>query len=195
MYSDHQAELMTERASAAQAEALAKAKQVELEAQLTRSRRTDDKLAKGQTDAEKRRSSPTPPSAARRSRARGRRTPIGRQRQVGRQGPAPVRKYAGKKDVSDNPLEGLRPRRASPAPPPVSPANALRLGRALVFRHACPREACDTNASDDGRGPSCTEQNRTRLLALLTKLSYEQREVTLASARRALLRRLQADRC
>jgi hypothetical protein len=108
MYSDHQTEIAAERANSARLEAEAKAKQVELEARLASLQKdTDAKLAKAQTEAER---SQIRLDAARQRAdiANARTSSHGHSAAKAEDKPTPgVRRVVGKKDVSDNPLEGL----------------------------------------------------------------------------------------
>jgi hypothetical protein len=107
MYSDHQAELATERANSARLEEASRAKQAELEAKFAALQKdTDSKLAKAETEAER---------AQIRLDAAKQRADIANSRPShGHSSPKPdapappaVHKVAGKRTVSDNPLEGL----------------------------------------------------------------------------------------
>ncbi|HVU49287.1 MAG TPA: hypothetical protein VHL80_01305 [Polyangia bacterium] len=108
MYSDHQAELAAARADKERVEAESKAKQLELEAKFTAlQKETDDKLAKAQTDAER---------AQIRAEAAQRRADLQSGKQTHAKSAAAKEskpptadqiRHIGKKNVSDNPLDGL----------------------------------------------------------------------------------------
>jgi hypothetical protein len=111
MYSDHQAELAVQRGKLADAEAAAQASQasrVELESRLASiQKEMDSKLAQAQTDAER---------AQIRAEANQRRAEVAANRPTHSHGggaknddktSVPQLRKVGKKDVSDNPLEGL----------------------------------------------------------------------------------------
>jgi hypothetical protein len=108
MYSDHQTEIAAERANSARLEAEAKAKQVEFEARLASLQKdTDAKLAKAQTEAER---SQIRLEAARQRADIANARPASHGHSAGKAEDKPtpgVRRGVGKRDVSDNPLEGL----------------------------------------------------------------------------------------
>jgi hypothetical protein len=107
MYSDHQAELATERANSSRLEAESKAKQVELQSQIDKvTADMNSKLAKAQTDEAR---AQIRAEAAQKSAALA-----GAARSHSRSSSKPdapaapaVHKIAPKRTVSDNPLEGL----------------------------------------------------------------------------------------
>jgi hypothetical protein len=109
MYSNHQAEMAAARAENDRVQAESRAAKAELEAKLAANQKEmDEKLAKAQTEAER---------AQIRLEAQQRRNEIAsghaaHSKSGGGSGaaeakPATPRKYATKKEVSDNPLEGL----------------------------------------------------------------------------------------
>ena len=107
MYSDHQTELAAARANQARIEVEAKAKQDELQAEITAiTKDMNDKLAKAQTDEARAqiRAEAAQKSAAVAASVRSRGHSGSRSETST---PAPVRGYAKKKAVSDNPLDGL----------------------------------------------------------------------------------------
>ena len=107
MYTDHQAELAVERTKLVDAQAAAQAARTELEARLASIQKDmDAKLAQAQTDAE--RAQIRAEAAQRREAVAS--THSSRHGTKGESTPSstpPPRRVAGKKDVSDNPLEGL----------------------------------------------------------------------------------------
>jgi hypothetical protein len=107
MYSDHQTEIAAERANSARLEAEAKVKQVELEQRISAIQKDmDQKLASAKTEEEKAR---IRAEAAQQRAAVASHAPHGHSSSSGKSDSAAptVHKVAGKKDVSDNPLEGL----------------------------------------------------------------------------------------
>jgi len=133
MYSAHQAEIHGRARELRRASRPSpKAKQVELEARLASLQKdTDSKLAKAQTEAER-----APNTSGRRP---GKRADIASARtsHAGRSAArtdekpsSTVRRMVGKKDVSDNPLEGfVKPRRV---PPTLGAVRPSRLNRARL---------------------------------------------------------------
>jgi hypothetical protein len=107
MYSDHQAELTVERQKRADAEAAAHAAQAELQAKFAAlQKETDDKLAKAATDAEK--AQIRADAAQRRAELQSGGHPHARPAaKSDEKTNVPALRKIGKKDVSDNPLEGL----------------------------------------------------------------------------------------
>jgi hypothetical protein len=107
MYSDHQAELTTERNKLVDAQAAAQAQKAELEAKFAALQKdTDAKLAKAETEAE--RSQIRLEAARQRADIANARPSHGHGAAKADDKPTPgARRVVGKKDVSDNPLEGL----------------------------------------------------------------------------------------
>jgi len=106
MYSDHQAELTAERQKRADAEAAAHAAQAELQAKFNAlQKETDDKLAKAQTDAE--RAQIRAEAAQRRADLQNGHSHAKPASRAEEKTNVPALRKVGKKDVSDNPLEGL----------------------------------------------------------------------------------------
>jgi hypothetical protein len=107
MYSDHQAEIAIERKKLADSQEAARAAQAELQAKFAAlQKETDEKLAKAQTDEQ--RSQIRLEAAQRRADLQS----GGRSHAKAASPPAektnvPALRKVGKKDVSDNPLEGL----------------------------------------------------------------------------------------
>jgi hypothetical protein len=106
MYSDHQAELAEQRTKLAEAQASAQAEKHELEAKLAAIQKdTDAKLAQAQTDAQ--RAQIRAEAAQARAAVASHSNHHAAGKDTASPAPTPIRKDFHKRDVSDNPLEGL----------------------------------------------------------------------------------------
>ena len=106
MYSQHQAELASERAERARVEAQARKDRAELEAKLVGiERNMNDQLAKAKTEEERQRIRIA--AAEAKAMAQGNRQATRHSTTKTEDKPVQLPKSKGKREISDNPLEGL----------------------------------------------------------------------------------------